>query len=116
MLDWFRNMFKPKNKGKEVEVISQHLFPSLENESLPDGSMFQVDYSVDSNLERVLNELQDGINDKQVHKTIMECIDRLIAVRKEFDIYPEINTKSKGIVVDIRSNDINPKEVIASEE
>ena len=92
----------------KLEQIKELLFPQLElNEEISnDGSVikFHIDYSVDSNLEAALMDLQDGQNDEATQKTINDVIKRLIKVRKMLEAYAKFNAEAKYIIVD------NPKE------
>lgn len=91
----------------KLEQIKNLLFPPLEiNEEIDkDGSpiKFHVDYSVDSNLDAVLMDLQDGNNDEVAQGTINEVVKRLIKVRQLLEAYAKIDTDAKYIIVD------NPK-------
>ena len=91
----------------KLEQIKTLLFPPLElNEELSnDGSVmkFHVDYSVDSNLDAALMDLQDGQNDEVTQGTINEVTKRLIQVRKLLEVYAQIDKDAKYIIVD------NPK-------
>lgn len=91
----------------KLEQIRQLLFPSLElNEEIgKDGSIikFHVDYSVDSNLDAVLMDLQDGNNDEVTQGTINDVVKKLIEVRKLLEAYAEFDKEAKYIIVD------NPK-------
>lgn len=91
----------------KLEQIKNLLFPPLElNEELDrDGTVikFHVDYSVDSNLDAALMDLQDGNNDEATQGTINEVTKRLIAVRKLLEAYAKLDSEAKYIIVD------NPK-------
>lgn len=111
MFEWFKK--KPKQLGeKELELIAQILFPPLETRTDKDGNVYQIDKSVDTNLESVLYELQDGNNDKMSHDSLNSVIGRLIEVRKILDVYPELNKKTKYIIVDDDSYKKNGAEFI----
>jgi hypothetical protein len=99
MFSWFKK--KPKQfERKELELIAQILFPSLETRIDKDGNVYQIDKSVDTNLESILYELQDGNNDRVSHDSLNSVIGRLIEVRKILDVYPELDKKTKYIIVD----------------
>jgi hypothetical protein len=100
MFSWFKKK-KKVVLGSELEQVVQILFPQLSTETLPDGTVFHVDYSVDTNLESVLYELQDGVNTTDVHKVVNNVIKRLIEARKVLEAYPKINQKAVRIIVDI---------------
>lgn len=110
---FFWSKKKPKTlEGKELEQIAQILFPPLETRTDKDGNIYQIDKSVDTNLESTLYELQDGNNDKVAHDSIHSVIGRLIQVRKILDVYPELNKKTKYIIVDDDSSKSNIADTI----
>jgi hypothetical protein len=100
------NMFKvirkkPKTTAEEkLEQITNILFPPCGRERLNSGDLVQIDYSVDTNLDAVLTDLQDGHNDKVSQKTISRCIERLIEVRKVLEAYGELDPEAKYVIVD----------------
>lgn len=99
---------KPETPAEiKLEQIRQLLFPQLElNEEIgKDGSVikFHVDYSVDSNLDAVLMDLQDGNNDEVTQGTINDVVKKLIEARKLLEAYAEFDKEAKYIIVD------NPK-------
>lgn len=99
MFAWFKK--KPKTlEGRELEHIAQILFPPLEKRTDKDGNVYQIDKSVDTNLESILYELQDGNNDRLSHESLNKVIGRLIEVRKILDVYPELDKKTKYVIVD----------------
>lgn len=106
---WIKEMFKVQKKvdapaDQRLEEIKNILFPALElkQEIDKDGSVikYHVDYSIDTNLDAVLIDLEEGHNDQAVHKTLSNMIKRLIKVRKILDTYPELNEEAKYIIVD----------------
>lgn len=109
MLKWL----KPKTviiRPEEAQQIVDILFPPLETREGKDG-VYQIDYSVDSNLQSALIDLQDGVNDKVVQDTISKAIDALIKARNILQVYPELDERSKYVIVD--TPDQNKKEVEA---
>ena len=100
------NMFKvirkkPKTTAEEkLEQVTNILFPPCGRERLSSGDLVQIDYSVDTNLDAVLTDLQDGHNDKVSQKTISRCIERLIEVRKVLEAYGELDPEAKYVIVD----------------
>lgn len=109
MLKWLRPktvILRPEDMQQVVDI----LFPPLETREGKDG-VYQIDYSIDSNLQSALVDLQDGTNDKIVQDTIAKVIDALIKVRNILEVYPEIDERSKYIIVDMP--DQNKKEVEA---
>lgn len=109
MLKWL----KPKTvilRPEDMQQVVDILFPPLETREGKDG-VYQIDYSIDSNLQSALVDLQDGTNDKVVQDTIAKAIDALIKVRNILEVYPEIDERAKYIIVD--TPDQNKKEVEA---
>lgn len=109
MLKWLRPkpvILRPEDMQQVVDI----LFPPLETREGKDG-VYQIDYSIDSNLQSALVDLQDGTNDKIVQDTIAKAIDALIKVRNILEVYPEIDERAKYIIVD--TPDQNKKEVEA---
>lgn len=109
MLKWL----KPKTviiRPEDAQQIVDILFPPLETREGKDG-VYQIDYSVDSNLQSALIDLQDGVNDKVVQDTISKAIDALIKARNILQVYPELDERSKYVIVD--TPDQNKKEVEA---
>ena len=96
------NMFKPKPKttsDQKLEEIKNILFPPFKKETSEDIT-FLVDYSVDSNLQAAVSDLEEGHNDEIVQGTINKVIDRLVEVRKILKAYGEFDTDAKYIIVD----------------
>lgn len=88
----------------KIEQIKALLFPPLElNEEMgKDGNVikFHVDYSVDSNLDAALMDLQEGNNDRTTQNTINDVTKRLIQVRKLLEAYASLDKDAKYIIVD----------------
>lgn len=97
-----------------LEQIKNLLFPPLKlNEELQkDGTSikFHVDYSVDSNLDAALIDLQDGNNDAVVQKTINSVIIRLNNARRMLEAYPLLDNDAKYIIVDDMSEELDIRE------
>ena len=96
---------KPLTTAEEkLEEIKQLLFPPLElqEEVSPDGDVvkFHIDYSVDSNIDAALMDLQDGNNDAVVHSTLNKAVARLNRVRKLLEAYAVLDKDAKYIIVD----------------
>lgn len=98
MLKWLR----PKPvviRPEELQRVVDILFPALETREGKDG-VYQIDYSVDSNLQSALVDLEEGTNDKVVQTTISKAIDALIEVRKILHVYPELDDRARYVIVD----------------
>jgi hypothetical protein len=96
---------RPNTPAEErLEQVKQILFPpsKLNEEMDKDGSIFkwQVDYSVDMNLDAALTDLEEGVNDQAVHNTIRDISKRLYSVRQLLDAYMEIDPEAKYIMVE----------------
>jgi hypothetical protein len=103
-MNWFWKK-KKTSRVNELEIIASILFPQYTTETTPQGEFFHVDYSTISNLECVLSDLQDGYNDLNSQNTINYVIKCLIQVRTILEAYPELDTRVKQIIVDIRQNE-----------
>ena len=84
----------------KLEQIIQLLYPPLELNYAKDGTKFHVDRSVDTNLEAVLMDLEDGHNDKASQTTIRKVTDQLIKVRKLLEAYQEFDAEAKYFIAD----------------
>lgn len=93
----------------QLEQIKSLLYPQLitEQELSNDGTIvkFHVDYSVDSNLDAALIDLQEGHNDEVVQGTINEVVKKLIQVRKMLEAYAIMDPEAKYIIVENPKND-----------
>lgn len=89
---------------QKIEQIIKLLFPPLElkEQMANDGSKikYHIDYSVDSNLDAVLMDLEEGHNDPVARKTISKVIERLNEARRLLEAYAQIDTDAKYIIVD----------------
>lgn len=91
---------KPKTTAdQKLEEIEKILFPPFKKETSNDVS-FLVDYSVDSNLQAAVNDLEEGHNDDVVRGTVNKVIDRIVKVRAILNAYNEIDLDAKYIIVD----------------
>ena len=111
MLKWLRRK-EVVVRSEELQRVTDILFPPLktvENE----GGVYQIDYSVDSNLESALTDLREGLNDTTVQNTIVRAIEALIEVRKLLHAYPYLDERAKYVIID--TPDQNKKEVEAAD-
>jgi hypothetical protein len=96
---------------EKLERLRNLLFPPLvlKEEMAKDGQMikYHVDYSVDSNLDAVLMDLQEGHNDPACHKTLNTIIKRLNSIRILLDAYAEIDVEARYIIVDDMGEDVD---------
>lgn len=102
---------------QKLEIISNLLFPPLKLDQRLDSDgtpmKFHIDYSVDSNLDAVLMDLQEGNNDEVAHKTINTCIKKLNQVRRILEAYAELDKDAKYIIVD--DSEVDEHEITARE-
>jgi hypothetical protein len=104
---WWTKKDPQTEAEKKLEQIADLLFPPLDTHTSPDGQKYQVDYSVDSNLEAVLIDLQDGHNDRVTQKTISTISERLMDVRRLLEAWSEIDPEAKYMIVDDGSQDVD---------
>jgi len=98
MFDYFkkRKLIKQREFDKGVMgSVKELFFPPIE-EKVADGTNFFVDYSLDSNLEMVYQDIQDNKTDEMTLNTLNACINKLHEFRKRYGIYPVIKTKSEA--------------------
>ena len=102
MFQMFRK--NPKTKAEvQLDKIRDVLFPPFQKQSKEDVT-FLIDFSADSNLQSVLNDLEEGHNDEIVRKTVSRVIERLIEVRKVLKTYQEFDMEAQYIIVDDLQN------------
>ena len=92
---------KPVTPADEkIDQIIKLLFPPLDLQTDKNGDKFHIDYSIDTNLEAALMDLEDGHNDAASQKTIRNCTDRIIKVRQILEAYREISNDVKYFIAD----------------
>jgi len=108
MFKIFAMKTKPKTTADEkIEQIINLLFPPLDLHTDKNGDKFHIDYSVDTNLEAALMDLEEGHNDAASQKTIRNCTDRIIKVRQILEAYREIHDEAKYFIADdLEENDV----------
>jgi hypothetical protein len=82
--------FWQKNKDP-VDFIRAVLFPPIIRK-VEDGTEFFVDRAVDSNLQAVYNDLQDGHCDEMMFNTLDFVINQLRKVREQYGIHYPIKS------------------------
>ena len=89
---------------QKLEQIKALLFPPLDlKEQMSEtGSKikYHIDYSVDSNLDAVLMDLEEGHNDPVARKTINKVVGRLNEARRLLEAYAQLDKEAKYIIVD----------------
>lgn len=100
---------------EKLDQIKEILFPPCKlNEELDkDGSIYkwQIDYSVDMNLDAALTDLEEGVNDPAVHNTIRDISKRLYSVRQILDAYMELHPEAKYIMVESSKDTDNVEDI-----
>ena len=105
MISWIMKRLAPKPvvlREKEARLIADLLFPNPDIQIEPQsGEVYQVDYSADMNLDSALIDLRDGRNDKTVHTTIQDVLERLYQVRSILQVSYDIDPRAQMIIVDV---------------
>jgi len=111
MFGWKIVRARPSTPAEDkLEQIANILFPPLLNKTSSAGDKYQVDFSVDSNLEAALLDLEDGNNDKTCQLTIRTVANKLFQVRNMLEAYAQIDPEAKFLVVDYTEEVSNIKE------
>lgn len=97
MFGWF------KKKDNVLEFVKETLFPPIQRK-VEDGTEFFVDYSIDANLQAILNDIEDGHVDKITVDNLNYVIDKLHLIRCKYNIHPEIKSKSQTTHYMVSSN------------
>ena len=99
IFDWFINKTPKKEIYDDIkEKIKEILFPPLSLKE-KDGMQYHIDYSIDSNLESALTDLQEGLNDEVTRETIKLSIEKLIKIRKLLGANIQ-ELKSQYVIID----------------
>lgn len=99
IMKWFdreSKVLRPENTQKAAEL----LFPPLEEVEMPDGSIFVVDKSLDSNLEAIYQDITDGNADDITLENLRACINNVLAVRQLLEIEVTKSDRATYLVVD----------------
>ena len=118
-------MFSVKKKNntpaeERLEEIKNILFPPLEsketvNEKTGESLKYQIDYSVDMNLDGVLLDIQEGYVDEVVTKTIKDATDRISRVRDILEAHANVDREAEYIIVDTPESHSSIEDIEASE-
>lgn len=109
MIFWKKKKYVPDDE--RLQQIIDLLYPPLKTARTPAGVKYHIDYSVDSNLDAVLMDLQEGTNDAAVQKTLNTCIKKLNQVRTILEAYAELDKEAQYLIVD--DEDLDEPENIA---
>lgn len=89
------NFFKKKSDvlnedQRKLKVLSDILYPPADVKVDEDGTKYYIDFSLDSNLQSVLSDLEDGINDEATKSTLRHIVGELYKVRDAIEAFHEI--------------------------
>jgi len=102
---------------QRLEEIKDILFPpsSVREKYDEENDKFikyQIDYSIDMNLDGAIIDIQNGLADKVVLNTLNDTLDRLYKVRELLEAHAQIDKDAEYIIVDTKREE---PEIEASE-
>jgi len=105
---------------EKIEEIKNILFPPSSvrekyDEEQDKTIKYQVDYSIDMNLDAAIIDLQSGYNDETVINTLNDTLDRLYKVRELLEAHAEIDKNAEYIIVDSMKHNPDLENIEASE-
>lgn len=103
MFDWFKKK-KTVDENVTLKEIKKILFPS-EDIRIEGEYTFYTDFSLDSNLNAALVELEEGCNDEVVRQTIRHVRDELFKIRGIVNIAIEVPSNVNIYQVDNKYRD-----------
>jgi hypothetical protein len=93
-----------KKDNDAVDFIKAVLFPPIIRK-VEDGTEFFVDRAVDSNLQAVYNDLQDGHCDEMTFNTLQFAINQLHRVREQYKIHYPIKSDQTTSMYMVSANE-----------
>jgi hypothetical protein len=100
---------------KKLDEIKNILFPplTLNTDMTNDGRLikYHIDHCIISNLEVVLNDLQDNYNDSECQNTLNSVIKRLLLVRQILGVETKLDKEAQYILVENLSLGQNIEEI-----
>jgi len=101
---YMMNMFRVKKKDTtsaedKLDKIRDILFPKYLTKLSEDGTKYHVDASIDTNIDAVLTDLEEGYTDEICHTTLRAILDSLHQVRTILGIENTIDKDAKYFVV-----------------
>ena len=94
-----KSMSPAGHADSTIQQIERLLFPPFEVHHTNDGAEICVDRSVDTNLYAALVDLEEGIVDEIVLKSIKDSIDVLTQVRHLLNVKQQLVTDPELLVV-----------------
>lgn len=104
---------------QKIDEIKKILFPPLKlgekyDEESNETIKYHIDFSVDSNLDAILLDIQEGFTGSDMQKTLNDVIKRLNKVRSLIEAYAILDKDAKYIIVDDMAEDY--EDIHASED
>lgn len=92
MFGWFKKSEAAiiSDEQRKLREVIDILFPPAEIKVDEDGTKYYIDYSLDSNLQNALSDLEDGHNDKATQNTVRHVVDALFKIRDALDELREL--------------------------
>lgn len=85
---------------RKLQEIRDILFPPYVKRVDGSGTVYNLDFSVDMNLEAVVSDIEDGYNDRASLNTLRNINDKLIRVRELLDVYQMLDTEAQYVLID----------------
>jgi len=96
--------FWQKKPDDVLNYVKAVLFPPIVRKVV-DGTEFFVDRAVDSNIEAVYHDLQEGRCDEMTFNTLRFVIDQLGKVRNRYNIHYPINSDQTTTMYMVSANE-----------
>jgi len=105
---------------QRLQEIKDILFPSSELKQKYDETTdklikYQIDYSIDMNLDGAIIDVQNGVADEVVLNTLNDTLDRLYKVRELLEAHAQIDKDAEYIIVDTKRDSSEIEHIQASE-
>jgi len=91
-------------QDQRIEQISDILFPKLEVQMDSEGNEYHVDSSVDTNIDSIITDIEDGYVDSNTLNTLRNIYDKLSKIRRILDADQELDENIRYIMLDSRRN------------
>lgn len=103
-----------------LDQIKAILFPPMKLDKRVDTDSgreikFNIDFSVDSNVDAVLLDLEEGYYGDSTKRTLTDVVNRLIKVRRILDAYSELDSEAEYLVVDDMLEEGHLEDIIPKE-
>lgn len=81
-----------------LKEVAELLFPKFDVREV-EGEKYSIDSSVDTNIEAVLTDIQDGYVDEICVKTLKACFEKIYRVRQLLKAFHEMDPEVKRYVI-----------------